>query len=124
MKTSEEIKVLDAVEMGRRIRTRRKELGMTREVLAAKLHVSYKFLGDIESGERGVSIKTLFMLSQILDLTTDYILAGRGGSPEEIEERKKLEQNILAPLKRCNREQLKCMEKIAKYYVLGLDEEE
>ncbi|HKM29046.1 MAG TPA: helix-turn-helix transcriptional regulator [Anaerovoracaceae bacterium] len=124
MKTSQEIKALDAAEMGRRIRTRREEIGMTREELAAKLHVSYKFMGDIESGERGVSIKKLYTLAQILNLTTDYILAGKGESPEEIEERKKLEENILEPLGRCNKEQLRCMEKIVKYYVLGLDKEE
>lgn len=63
-------------EMGLRIRRQREALGYTREQLAEKLDVSPKFCSDIELGVKGMSIQTLVKLSDILNLTTDYILLG------------------------------------------------
>lgn len=63
-------------EMGLRIRRQREKLGYTREQLAEKLEVSPKFCSDIELGVKGMSIQTLAKLSDILNLTTDYILFG------------------------------------------------
>ena len=64
---------LNFVSIGRRIRTRREALEYTREYLAEQLSVSVNFCRDIEIGNKGMSIKTLSKLSNVLKLSTDYI---------------------------------------------------
>lgn len=63
--------------IGARIRQQRELLGYTREQLAEMLDVTPKFCADIELGAKGMSIETLCRLSDILMLTTDYILFGK-----------------------------------------------
>lgn len=79
------MKTVNYHKMGSRIRKQRELLGYTREQLAEKLDVSPKFCSDIELGIKGVSIQTLAKLSEILCLSTDYILFGNktDDSPEQ-----------------------------------------
>lgn len=67
---------LNQMEMGNRIRKHRETLGMTREQLAEELEVSPKFVGDIEYGLKGISLKRFCKLSQILGISSDYLLLG------------------------------------------------
>ena len=120
MNYKRELIELDNIEMGRRIRAQREFLKMTREDLAGHLGVSSKFIADIEYGDKGVSIKKLYLLTQILGITSDYILAGKKDTTDELSEKVRLKENIMEPLNKCSTEQLKCMEQIAKYYVEGL----
>ena len=121
METANKLKEIDMKMMGRRIRTQREAIHMTRNQLAAKLGVSGKFIADIEYGDKGMSIQTLYRMTQILNLSADYILAGEhaisdSGDPE-IE---RVKENIMGPLSACSLEQLKCMEQIARYYAEGI----
>ena len=59
METANKLKEIDMKMMGRRIRTQREAIHMTRNQLAAKLGVSGKFIADIEYGDKGMSIQTL-----------------------------------------------------------------
>ena len=116
------LKEIDLKRMGRRIRNQREAIHMTRAQLAAKLGVSGKFVADIEYGDKGVSIQTLYRLTQILTLSADYILAGDksvvgDAADPEIE---RIKENIMGPLSACSLEQLKCMEQISRYYVEGI----
>lgn len=70
------MKAINYHEMGNRIRKQRELLGYTREQLAEKLDVSTKFCSDIELGVKGVSIQTLAKLTDLLNLSADYILFG------------------------------------------------
>ena len=70
--------------MGERIRTRREELNISREQLAEQLDVSSKFISDIEYGIRGVSLKSLVLLSSSLLISVDYILFGSLESSEYV----------------------------------------
>ncbi|MDE5763368.1 MAG: helix-turn-helix transcriptional regulator [Ruminococcus sp.] len=81
------MKSIDYREMGSRIRKQRELLGYTREQVAEKLDVSTKFCSDIELGVRGVSIQTLAKLTDILNLSADYILFGEciHGNSAELE---------------------------------------
>ena len=63
-------------EMGSRIRKLRELVGYTRVQIAEKLDVSTKFCSDIELGVKGVSIQTLAKLTELLYLSSDYILFG------------------------------------------------
>lgn len=125
MKTQENLETIDMKGMGRRIRTQREAMHLTRAELAGRLDVSSKFVGDIECGEKGVSIQTLYKLSQILNLTADYILAGDKKARKHVDpEVERLKENILGPLSTCSTAQLKCMEQIARFYVEGIVSEE
>ena len=116
MKREIELKHLDSVEMGSRIRKQREFREMTREELAGHLGVSSKFVADIEYGQKGISIKKLYLLIQILDVSADYLLAGIEPGNEDQIERRRLKEGILEPLRDCSTQQLRCMEQIAKFY--------
>ena len=64
------------IEVGERIRTLRKELKMSREIFAEMVDISDVFLGQIERGERSLSLKTLCRIVKFTGTTTDYILFG------------------------------------------------
>ena len=70
------MKEFDLKAMGMRLRKQRELLGYTRDELAEKLDVSSKFCSDIELGIKGMSLNTLSKISEILCLSTDYILFG------------------------------------------------
>ena len=67
---------LDYKAIGNRLRQQREFLGYTRDAVAEKLSVSVNFCRDIEIGAKGMSLQTLVKLSNILKLSTDYILFG------------------------------------------------
>ena len=78
--------------IGSRIRAQREYLGFTREQLAEKLDVTPKFCSDIELGVKGMSVSTLCKLSQILGLSTDYILFGESSKADSSQIEKMLAQ--------------------------------
>ena len=61
-----ELKELDRIAMGRRVRVMREARNLTREALAESLDISPQFVADIEYGSKGISIRTLFQLGQVL----------------------------------------------------------
>ena len=62
------------VEMGQRIRNRRKELKWSRETLSEKTDVSARFLTCVENGQSGLSLESL-------GVSTDFLLFGSGTAP-------------------------------------------
>jgi len=117
---SETLRDLDPKEMGRRVRVRREEKGLSRETLADKLGVTSQFVADIEHGNKGISIKKLYALCQILDVPADYILAGAFGPEEEDVAGSMAREELMAFLLKCNAEQLKGIGEIAKIYADGV----
>jgi transcriptional regulator with XRE-family HTH domain len=109
--------------MGRRIKNRRETVKMSREKLAEHLDVSPQFIADIEYGSKGVSIKSLYLLSQALGVTTDYILAGSVYELDGDSEAARVQEQILDLLHRCDAKQLKGIRDIAEIYVDGVKEE-
>ena len=76
------LKELDNAAIGARIRARRESLDMTRADLAGRIPLNEKSVAEIEYGNRGLSLKTLFRLKQILGVSTDYILEGDPELPD------------------------------------------
>ncbi|WP_253200500.1 helix-turn-helix domain-containing protein [Clostridium sp. CF012] len=64
---------INYVEIGNRIRLEREKFDMTREKLAEILNLSPYFLGQIERGERKMSISTLINISECLHISIDYL---------------------------------------------------
>jgi len=73
---TDKVKELDIAAMGKRIRSVREARGFTREQLAESLDLSAQFIADIEYGNKGISIKTLYQLSQTLGVSAEYLLSG------------------------------------------------
>lgn len=65
------------MEIGKRIQMRRKQQGMTQEQLADKMDVSIQMVSNLERGNKAIRIENLIKLSQILSISTDYILTGK-----------------------------------------------
>ena len=72
----EEIKIPNNLEVGERIRKIREDLKMNREKFSEMVDISDVFLGQIERGERSLSIKTLCKIVYFTGSSTDYILFG------------------------------------------------
>ena len=68
---------VDLNEIGRRIQNRRKQRGYTQEQLAEMMNVSIQMVSNLERGNKAIRIDNLINLSQILDVSTDYILLGK-----------------------------------------------
>lgn len=72
-----EEKVPNNLEIGERIRKIRTDLKMNRETFSEIIDISDVFLGQIERGERSLSIKTLYRIVSFTGTSCDYILFGK-----------------------------------------------
>jgi transcriptional regulator with XRE-family HTH domain len=66
-------KEINYEEIGNRIRIERENFDMTREKLSELVNLSPYFLGQIERGERKMSINTLIKISECLHISIDYL---------------------------------------------------
>ena len=62
--------------MGARIRTYRKQCGMTQAMLAKSVGISTSFIGHIERGTRITSLETMVGLAQVLEVSLDQMIKG------------------------------------------------
>ena len=67
----------DNIEIGERIIEIRENLNMTRESFSEMVDISTVFLGQIERGEKSLSIKTLKKIIDFSGASADYILSGK-----------------------------------------------
>ena len=61
-------------EIGENIRAARKQLNMSREELAEKSGLSAKFIGNIERGEKAVSLDSFVSIANVLGTSADMLL--------------------------------------------------
>ncbi len=64
----------DQVKFGNRLRNLRKQRGKTQEQLAAAVNIGTVHLGNIELGKRGLSIDLMIELSNVLNVSLDYLI--------------------------------------------------
>lgn len=103
---------MDWQNIGKRIRGQREYLGYTRESFAEKIDVTPKFCSDIELGLKGMSVPTLCRISDVLNISVDYILFGTHNDNDN--------QNIIEMINRCPKDKLDFLEDIIKAFVLSL----
>ena len=65
---------LDYIALGKRIREERLKLNLTQEKLAEDVDLSTAYIGQIERGERHITLENLVLIVNRLDITVDYIL--------------------------------------------------
>ena len=120
MSEKEKLRQLDFHEMGKRIRERSEFLNMNRETLSEKLGVSPQFRADIEYGNKGVSLRKLYLLCQALGVSADYILAGERFDDDDDEDLSRAREKVMSILCKCDAKQLDGIEKIATIYAEGV----
>lgn len=69
-------------EIGTRICNRRKQLHYTQEQIADMMDVSVQMVSNLERGNKAIRIDNLIKISEILDISTDYILTGKKADME------------------------------------------
>lgn len=70
-----EVLALDYSLLGKRIREERLRLNLTQEKLAEDINISTAYLGQIERGERSVTLDKLIPLANRLGVTIDFLLS-------------------------------------------------
>jgi len=65
---------MDYYKLGSRLKQERQRLNLTQEKLAEKVDVSHAYIGQIERGERSLTLETLVNIAEKLDVTVDYLL--------------------------------------------------
>lgn len=60
--------------LGKRIREERLKLNLTQEKLSESVDISNSYMGQIERGERNVTLDTLIRIANRLGVTIDYLL--------------------------------------------------
>lgn len=68
---------IELIAIGKRIQNRRKQLGYTQEQLAEMMNVSVQMVSNLERGNKAIRIDNLINISQIMNISTDYILTGK-----------------------------------------------
>ncbi len=66
---------MDYISLGKRIREERIKFHLTQEKLAEDINLSPAYVGQIERGERSVTLDKLVKISNRLGVTVDYLLA-------------------------------------------------
>lgn len=69
-------KIPNNLQIGERLRKIREDLKMSRETFSEMIDISDVFLGQLERGERSLSLKTLCRIVSFTGTSTDYLLFG------------------------------------------------
>ena len=100
--------------MGIRVREYREKLNYTMEEFAEKLDITPRFVSDIELGKKGMSIDTLIKMCELLSVSADYLIWGKG---------EKAENNIAALTAELSDDEMKHAEDLMRTFVKAISEE-
>lgn len=73
---------MDYGKLGQRIKDERTRFKLTQEKLAELVDLSTVYIGQIERGERKMSLDTLIKISDCLHVSLDYLVKGAGKMPD------------------------------------------
>lgn len=86
--------MVDYVALGKRVREARKALNLTQEEASERCDITSSYYGNLERGDKKMSVETLVKLSEGLGVSVDSLLYG-----DESREKKFL-SDVLAKVKR------------------------
>ena len=92
---------MDYKQIGQRVKNERIKRNMSREKLAEVLELSSVYIGQIERGERKMSLDTLSSISDYLNISLDYLVNGHSNLPQEIDM-----GQIQSLINRCSRSEM------------------
>ncbi|MGH7278349.1 MAG: helix-turn-helix domain-containing protein [Candidatus Rokuibacteriota bacterium] len=70
--------------LGQRLRALRKQRGLSQERLGARSRLSGKFIGEVERGEKSISIDSLYHVARALDTPLRDLVDLRGHRPAAV----------------------------------------
>lgn len=73
------------IHVGRRLRQRRRLLGLTQEKLAKAVDIRFQQIQKYESGSNRISASRLWSLSKALDVSIAYFFEGMNGAEPKLE---------------------------------------
>ena len=73
------------VHVGRRLRARRRLLGLTQEALASAVDIKFQQIQKYESGSNRISASRLWSLAKALEVPVSYFFEGMNGSEPELD---------------------------------------
>lgn len=85
---------LNNMEIGERIRSIREEMFMSREKFSEMIDISDVFLGQIERGEKSLSLKTLSNITSYTGVSADYFLNGNDSNDLTIKKINRILKNL------------------------------
>lgn len=94
-------------DVGERIRIEREKFNISREKFSELLNLSPFFVGQIERGERKMSISTLINVSECLHTSIDYLIFGEVLDDE-------VNNSFQYIINKCSPKEIKVIEEIAK----------
>lgn len=106
------MEVYSNIDVGKRVRKKRKDFCYTNYKLAEMLDISPRFLSAIERGEKGMSYTTIKKMCDILCTTSDYLLFGKEESHHNLEN-----SNIIKMLSNIDREYIPMIEKLILNFI-------
>ena len=65
-----------AIEIGRRIAERRKQLGLTQAQAAEKAGLTQQFFASVETGAKNIRAESIIKVSRALNISADFLLTG------------------------------------------------
>ncbi len=98
----------EAKEFGNRIRRNIKAQGYTQEEFAEKVHISVHHLRNIMSGRRNCPYNLLVEISEVLNVSMDYLIAGVDRECDWPETSERLFELVLEMLKLLKARRHKC----------------
>ena len=102
--------VIDYKAIAKRIEFARKDKKISKKDIAKKLDVTENFFINLEKGDITISLVNLVKLSEILDVSIDYLVMGQ-------EKNKFLERDFADILAKCTKEQENFIYEIAELVV-------
>jgi transcriptional regulator with XRE-family HTH domain len=76
--------------LGQRVRSQRKQRGLSQERLGDRAGLSGKFIGEVERGEKSISIDSLYRVSVALEIPLRELTDVRADNPAPSEEAEKI----------------------------------
>ena len=64
---------------GARVRARRRELGLSQEALAEGSELHWTFIGQVERGQRDLSLHNILRVARVLDVDPGELVRGLRG---------------------------------------------
>lgn len=101
---------LDLIQLGKRIKKRRKKLNLKQNELAEKLDISNNHISAIETGKQCPSLKLLIEICQELQTTPDFLLLGCMRSNN-------VPQELLASLRLCSEKDIQIIKTLTELLI-------
>lgn len=113
-------KEIDNKAIGQRIRNEREKLGLSREEFAEIIGLSDYYVGQLERGERQMSLPVLVKIAACLHISLDYLIWGKISNAEpSINEpcddyTSQSDNELNALLSKCSPKELELIKKLIK----------